>query len=150
LFSRWHFCWARWALNGPKRRFPARADNGEQAVQYVALCRSGAGAARDNVLIDYVALRASAADYQAEAHHCDPLPPPPPPPADEAFIQQGMCAAGLGIGYQLSMGPARARRRRFLRFPSTMYRSSAEGRFAAGFLRARPVPLSLPQVLLRE
>ena len=55
---------------------------GEQAVQYVALCRSGAGRARDNVKIDYVGLRASPGHYDVQ---CDPLPPPPPPPLGEAF-----------------------------------------------------------------
>ena len=62
-------------------------DQGEQAVQYVALCRSGAGRARDNILIDYVALRSSSRDYQhvSGASHCDPRPPPPPPPFGESF-----------------------------------------------------------------
>jgi hypothetical protein len=59
--------------------------NGEQAVQYVAICRSGAGRARDNVLLDYVALRASGRDYTQDGEHCDPRPPPPPPPFGEAF-----------------------------------------------------------------
>eukprot|EP01043_Picozoa_sp_COSAG02_P023977 COSAG02_NODE_1296_length_13393_cov_15.825109_5_plen_359_part_00 len=61
-------------------------DQGEQAVQYLMLCRSGAGRARDNILIDYVALRASARDYEESAgSHCDPRPAPPPPPRGEAF-----------------------------------------------------------------
>jgi hypothetical protein len=60
--------------------------DGEQAVQYVALCRSGAGAGRDNLLIDYVALRASGRDYSQDGVHCDPRPPPPPPPLGEAFV----------------------------------------------------------------
>ena len=59
---------------------------GERAVQYVAICRGGAGGARDNVLLDWVSLRVSAGDYMATDHHCDPEPPPPPPPLGEAFV----------------------------------------------------------------
>ena len=58
--------------------------DGEQAVQYVALCRTGAGNGRDNVVIDFVALRASGRDYSQNGEHCDPRIPPPPP-FGEAF-----------------------------------------------------------------
>ena len=53
--------------------------DGEQAVQYVAVCRTGAGAGRDNILLDYLALRASGRDYDQNGQHCDPRPPPPVP-----------------------------------------------------------------------
>jgi hypothetical protein len=60
---------------------------GQQAVKYVAVCRGGGGGARDNIVVDWVALRATAKDYQATGNHCDPKPPPPPPPLGTAFVK---------------------------------------------------------------
>jgi hypothetical protein len=61
---------------------------GDQAVQFLAVCRTGASGARDNILFDWVALRASQRDYQATTAmggHCNPRPAPPPPPLGTAY-----------------------------------------------------------------
>ena len=66
---------------------------GDQAVQYLAICRTGAGGARDNILFDWIALRSSQRDYEpmvgSTGGHCDPRPPPPPPSGSE-FISDGL------------------------------------------------------------
>ena len=81
--------------------------DGEQGVQYVALCRDGGGAARDNALIDYVALRASASDYQQDGEHCDPIAPPPVP-YGEAFAATPYFFVNRSLSHTRTHARARA------------------------------------------